>query len=124
MTIVAQGGTVTLNVLYEDGTGALVDPASPLLSIVDADGSTVASGLVPTRLSQGQYYCGYSVPSGAVTGTWEGRFTGLVNSALVTGDDPFDVISAGVALTGTVDILSLDEFKQAWGKSLTDTSHD
>jgi hypothetical protein len=96
MPTVAQGQTVTLDATYQLGTGQLVDPTNPKVSIVDPFGATVVANADPTRHpSVGRFEYDYPVAAAAPLGSWTARWTGTINGTPVQGDEVFQVVAAG-----------------------------
>lgn len=92
---VGQGGTIGLDATYTDGTGALVDPTSPRVDIIDSGDVQLVTDAVPTRSSLGQYTYSYAVGGAAPTGVWRAHWTGVINGVLREADDYFTVVAAG-----------------------------
>lgn len=92
---VGQGGTIRLDARYVDGTGALTNPTTPRISIIDANSVTQVSNATPTQDGTGLFHYDYTVPALGVLGLWTARWTGTINSVNVTGDDFFEVVTAG-----------------------------
>lgn len=92
---IGQGGTITLDAFFKDGTGSLVDPVDPRVSIVDPDSITVVANAIPTKLAVGHYEFDYEVAEDAKLGVWTARWTGSINGVAVTDDDAFEVVAAG-----------------------------
>lgn len=98
---VGRGGTITLDAIFTDGAGNLVDPTDPAVTIIDADAVTQATGLTPTKISVGRYELDYAVDVGAALGVWTARWSGTINSVAVQDDDAFEVVAAGaIAFAG------------------------
>lgn len=108
MASVIQGGTIRLSVLYKDGTGTLVDPASPTLEIIDSTNTSVVAGIVPTHDSVGTYHYDYAVGANAPTGAWIGRFRGTIGGGPQVFDSPFEV-------SGSAWLITLDQLRAAEG---------
>lgn len=120
MLQVGQGGTITLRVQFQDGTGALTDPANPRVAILDPVGAVVESDLVPVRDSLGSYHYDYAVAADAQLGDWTAVWTGSINGVAVQGNEEFEVVGAGMVLPaegGT--LLTVAEYKAATGQSGT-----
>lgn len=92
---IGQGGTIPLDAEFTDGTGALVDPGTPLVDILDPDDVAVVSDAVPTRQSTGRYVFEHEVALDAALGMWTAHWTGSINGVPVVADDPFEVVAAG-----------------------------
>lgn len=115
MPQVAQGGTVRLPATYEDATGALVDPGSPLLDIIDPTNTIVVNDAVPTRDSLGTFHYDYAVAGDAPLGAWIGRFSGIIGGGTVQGDEPFTVVPPGSVGVGQPWLIQLGELQTALG---------
>lgn len=124
MQQVAQGGTVTLTSVYETGAGDLVDPTSPAIDIVDADGTELVTNATPTRLSLGNFSYAYVVPANGDIGVWQAHWTGTIDGLNAGGDDFFNVVTPGAIITSTYDLLTLDEAKAALNIPLADDTFD
>ncbi len=92
---IGRGGTITLDAFCRDGTNALVDPTTPQVSIIDAEGSTVVSLAIPTRVGLGHFQYEYAVAADALLGAWAARWFGIVNGGGVEDEDGFTVVPAG-----------------------------
>lgn len=97
--IIGQGGTITLDAMYRDGTNALVDPVGPKVSILDVNGDVVVSLATPTRVSLGHYQYEYAVASDALLGAWAAQWFGTVNGGGVEDEDGFTVVGSGSIVT-------------------------
>lgn len=97
--IIGQGGTITLDAFFRDGTNALVDPTDPKVSIVDANGDVVVSLDTPTRITLGHYEYEYAVASDAILGAWAARWFGTINGGGVEDEDGFTVVASGSIVT-------------------------
>lgn len=124
MQQVAQGGTVTVTAVYETGTGDLVDPTTPTIDVIDADGTELVTNAVPTRISLGNYSYAYVVPSDGALGVWRVHWGGTIGGLDSGGDDFFDVVTPGAIITSTYDLLTLDEAKAALNIPVADTTFD
>lgn len=124
MQTVAQGGTVTVTAVYETGTGDLVDPTSPTIDIIDADGDELVTNAVPTRISLGNYSYAYVVPADGSLGVWQAHWSGTIDGLTSGGDDFFNVVTPGAIITSTYDLLTPDEAKRALNIPLADTTFD
>lgn len=98
MPSVGQGGTITLRALYRDGTGALVDPVTPLLDILDPAAAVVVNGAVPVRDALGSFSYVHSVALAAAVGNWSARWSGVINGGLVYGTEVFAVGAPGTVV--------------------------
>lgn len=110
---IGQGGTITLDGIYQEGSGQLVDPVDPRLAISDPDETTVASNLIPTRDTTGRYHYDYLVPSAAPLGIWTATWTGTINGVPVTGLDHFEVAEAGSVSFDEDVLVTAEEVAQA-----------
>jgi hypothetical protein len=100
--LIGQGGTITLDGIYEDGTRAAVDPTDPRVSIIDPTGGTFVDLAVPTHVGLGHFAYDFVVPADAELGAWEARWYGLINSVQVGPvDDGFTVVAAGSIVPGS-----------------------
>lgn len=124
MQQIAQGGTVTLTSVYETGSGDLVDPTTPTIDIIDADGDQLVTDATPTHISLGNYSYAYVVPADGALGVWQAHWSGVIDGLTSGGDDFFDVVTPGAILTSTYDLLTLDEAKAALNIPLADTTFD
>lgn len=111
----AQGGTVRLLATYEDATGALVDPGSPLVDIIDPSNTTVVTGAVPVRDALGEFHYDFAIDAAAPLGGWVARFTGVINGGTITGDEPFTVLPPGSVGVGQPWLVQLSELESALG---------
>jgi hypothetical protein len=92
---ITRGSTITLDAFYRDGTGALVTPVDPFVSIVDPDGDTVVNLATPTEVTTGHYQYEYPVASDASLGAWAARWFGTVDGTPLEDEDGFTVLRAG-----------------------------
>lgn len=120
MPQVAQGGTVRLPATYEDSTGALVDPVTPLVDIINPSNVVVVNDAVPVRDSLGEYHYDFTAASNAPLGAWVARFSGTISGGVVTGDEPFTVLPPGSVGVGQVWLVQLGEFAAAMGTASGD----
>lgn len=98
-----QGVPATLSAEYQDATGTLVVPGSPLVSIVDPLGATVVAATPPTNDGVGLYHYTYTIGAAALLGVWTAHWTGVINGVPVVSDDPFEVVAGGtVTFPGAV----------------------
>jgi hypothetical protein len=98
MERVAQGGTVTLTAQFQNGVGDLVDPTTPTIDIIDADGLELVTNATPTRISLGNFSYAYVVPADGPVGIWHAHWGGTVDGAAAGGDDWFNVVVPGELL--------------------------
>lgn len=94
---VGQGGTITLDVVFSDGAGTLVDPVAPRVDIINPAAVQVVTDAVPVTDGVGLYHYDYAVDGAAPLGVWTAHWTGTINGVLVGGDDAFEVVAAGEA---------------------------
>lgn len=92
---VGQGGTITLDATYQEGTGELIDPTDPRVDIIDSDDVQVVTDAVPTNTAVGRYEYDYMVAPDAPLGSWTAHWTGTINGLPVEGEEPFEVVEAG-----------------------------
>lgn len=92
---VGQGGSITLDAYYRDGTGSLVDPVNPLVDIFDSANVNQVLDVAPVRISVGHYAHTYVVPVNGAEGVWRAHWSGVINGALSEDDDYFEVVAAG-----------------------------
>jgi len=95
MLEVAQGGTAHITMFYRNGSGALTDPTTPTVDILDPTGVIVLPDQVPTRVSTGQYTFDYPVAGAATLGNWIARFSGVIDALTVVTDEQFKVVYPG-----------------------------
>jgi hypothetical protein len=95
MIEVAQGGTVRLRASYKAAGGALADPTTPLVDLLDPEGTLVISDAVPTREGLGEYYYDFTAPDDALLGDWGARWTGLIGSDTFEGEEVVTVLAPG-----------------------------
>lgn len=124
MPQVAQGGTVRLLATFEDATGALTDPVGPAVDILDPSNVTVVNDAPLVRDSLGEYHYDFTAAPTAPLGAWIGRFTGVVNGAPITGDEPFTVLPPGSVGVGQPWLVQLSDVKTALNIDPTDTRKD
>lgn len=93
--LITRGATITLNANVKDGTLTLIDPGDLLASILGPNGSTVASGLAPTRISTGIYKLEYSVAIDAPLGAWAVRWACTIDGAPAEQTEGFTVAAVG-----------------------------
>lgn len=103
---IGQGGTITLDAFYRDATGAAVTPTSPLVDIIDANGTVLITDDVPTAIGTGHYEYAYPVDAAAPLGTWTIHWTGTVNGSPLAVDEDFNVVAAGSITTSGNDALA------------------
>lgn len=124
MLQIAQGGTGRLYGEYKDSAGALVDPTTPLVDILNPSGGVVVNDAVPVRDSLGQYHYDFTAALSAPLGDdWTARWTGVIAGGTVTGDELFEVVPVGTVTTGdSTRLVSLEKLKRALGVEGSD--HD
>lgn len=113
---VGRGGSITLDAVFSDGTGTAVDPVGPTVEILDPDDVQVVAPTTPDRNpSTGRYEYDYAVGAAAALGAWTARWSGTINTVVVSDDDVFTVVAAGeVEFPGlTESILTLTEAYRA-----------
>lgn len=121
----AQGATGRLLVEYKDENGDLTDPTTPLLDILNPSNSVVVNDAVPTRDSQGLYYYDFAVPLAAPLGEWTARWSGTINSALLSADDTFLVVEPGeISFGSQANIITLSEYKSLMGIQAGNSTKD
>jgi hypothetical protein len=108
MQTIGQGGTIRLDAIYSDGTGAAVDPTTPRLDIIDPVSTELVTDAVPVKDAVGLYHSDYAVAANAPLGLWRSHWTGVVNSVAVSGDDYFTVVAAGSIVFDPTDISGPD----------------
>lgn len=91
------GTTITLFAQYQDGTGAAVNPGTPLVSIFDPFGEEVAGPDTPTfEGSTGRYSYDFPIPVDApLSDEWAAVWAGVINGAGVESTEVFTVLEAG-----------------------------
>lgn len=99
--LIAQGGTITLEALTSDNTGAATDASALTVSIIDATGTTVVSNASPTHVSTGHYEYAYPVSPTAVLGAWAAEWVGTVGGFPLISDDGFTVVTPPQIITPT-----------------------
>lgn len=125
MLRVAQGGTVRLPAVYRNASNALVDPGTPRVDILDPDDVVVVNDASLVRDDVGEYHYDYAVGAAAETGEWTARFYGVIDSVLVSGDEPFLVVEPGeINPEDPAPILTLAEYKELVGIDPTNTVDD
>jgi len=73
-----QGSTVRLYINFRKNA-ELKDPYDPgTVTLIDAQASTIATGLVPTKEADGVYYIDYAISATAEVGTWTDRWTDVI----------------------------------------------
>lgn len=116
----AQGGTAQLPAIYKDEDGALTDPVSPRVDIINPSAVVVVNDAALVRDGLGEYHYSFTAPVDAPLGHWIARFFGEVNGATITGDEPFDVVLPGSVNADDTNLITLEEFLDAQGKLLAD----
>lgn len=91
------GTTITLFAQYQDGTGAAVNPGTPLVSIFDPFGEEVAGPDTPTfEGSTGRYSYDFPIPVDApLSDEWSAVWSGVINGTGVESTEMFTVAEAG-----------------------------
>lgn len=92
---IGQGGTITIDAEYREGTGVLVDPVTPLVDIINPNSVELVTNATPTRVGTGIYQYAYVVSPSAPLGLWTARWSGAINGVGVSSDDQFQVVAAG-----------------------------
>ena len=73
-----QGSTARLYINFRKNA-ELKDPYDPgTVTLIDSQSSTIVSGLVPTKESEGVYYIDYAISVSAEIGTWIDRWASVV----------------------------------------------
>lgn len=90
-----QGATIELDAEFRDGTGHLVDPATPKISISQPSGTVVVNLATPAKIAVGLYRYSLSLDVAAVTGLWKATWSATVTGTPLTFDDPFLVSAYG-----------------------------
>lgn len=109
---------------YQTGVGDLIDPTTPTVDIIDADGLELVTNATPTRISLGNYSYAYVVPALGPIGVWHAHWGGTIDGADAGGDDWFDVVAPGDILLGTYNLLTLAEAKAALNIAVATTTFD
>lgn len=122
---VGRGGTTTsqMDAYFHDGTGALVDPLTPLVDVIDPSSVVIVDDATPTRIGLGHYHYPYTVPTDAVLGAWRYHWTGTINSVPVSGDDYFTVVVAG-SIDQSANTYASTADLRAWGVTLDEIDDD
>lgn len=117
MLEVAQGGIAHITMFYRNGAGALTDPTTPTVDILDPVGVVALPGQVPVRVDVGQYTFDYPVAAAAALGTWTARFTGVIDALTVVADEQFQVVFPGTITDSSQgsSLASLEALKIAMG---------
>lgn len=77
-TTAEQGKTVTLKINIKKN-GILTDPYTiGTVTLIDSQGSTITSGLTPTKESDGVWKVEYAISATAEIGEWTDRWVGVV----------------------------------------------
>lgn len=104
MPIVARGGEITLNALFQTGSGAAADGTSVSFTLRDPSSVAIEGphGIPPVvdEPGIGEYSFTWSVPIGADLGEWTAEWTGLVLGEQVAGFELVEVVLAGSVSTG------------------------
>lgn len=94
--------------------GALVDPTTPLVDILNPLGSIVVNDAVPVRESLGEYYYDRTAGIADTLGDWSIRWSGVVAGGTLTDIEPFTVVAPGsITAAGATDLVTLEEYKEA-----------
>lgn len=117
---VGQGGTVPLDGTFEDGTGALIDPTTPRVDILNPSGVVLVTDDIPARLATGIYRYDFVVPVNAPIGLWTARWTGVINGGAVQGDEYFIVDLAGSVSFDSSVLVTPDEVGAFMDATLTE----
>lgn len=118
MPQVAQGGTIRLYANYRDGTGALVDPTTPLVDILDPVGAVIVNDAVPVHDSLGSYHYDWTPSGSATIGDWTARWTGVIAGGLQEAEETIAVVASGSITPSDPQMLvSLEEYKEAIGET-------
>lgn len=100
----SQGRTIRLPAEFFEGDQR-IDPAKPLVDIIDPTGTPRVTGAVPMRQSLGVYFYDYRVPRDAPTGTWIATWAAVIQGQVQSGSDEFEVrpaaASPGIAPVAT-----------------------
>lgn len=110
--VVGQGGTIVLDARYRDGSGALVDPTTPLVDIINPSAVEIVTNAVPVQDGTGLFHYNYTVAVAAPLGTWTAHWTGVINGAPVSGDDVFTVVAAGSVTTDEPLLVPIAEYRR------------
>lgn len=126
MAQVAQGGTVRLYGTYRDGTGALTNPVTPEVDILNPQGGAVVTNATPVNESLGVYYYDFTAASDAeVSDDWVARWSGVIGGSTIQGEETFEVVAIGSILPGQGDgLITLAQLKHILGVDLSNTDHD
>lgn len=116
---IGQGGQITLEATYSDGTGSLIDPGTPQIDIINPVPTTVITNAVPVRDGLGLYHYQYVVAAGAPLGLWTAHWTGTINSVSVGADEQFEVVVAGGIGFDPATLCSPEEAAALAGVTLT-----
>lgn len=101
--LITRGATITLGLNAKDGTLTLVDVPDLEATILGPNGSTIASGLSPTRhLSTGRYELDYPVAVDAQIGAWAIRWNGTIDGTDAETTEGFTVVAAGSMSTPVI----------------------
>lgn len=104
MPIVARGGEVQLNALFQTGGGAAADGTLVSFLLRDPSSAVVVGPFgIPPVVDEpgiGEYSYTWSVPIGADLGDWTAEWTGLILGEQVAGFELVEVVLAGSVSTG------------------------
>jgi hypothetical protein len=110
--VVGQGGQIRLDARYRDGSGALVNPVTPLVDILNPSAAMVVTDAVPATDGTGLYHYDYTVGVSAPLGTWSAHWTGVINGSPVAGDETFTVVAAGTVTTDEPLLVPISEYRR------------
>lgn len=97
---IGQGGTITLDAFFTDGTGVAHDPTNVQVSILDTTGAVIVSLDAAVRVALGHYHYEYTVAVDAPLGAMAIQWFADINGVPVTDEDGFTVVAAGSISTG------------------------
>ncbi len=93
---VRQGGARVITVELLNDAGALTDPSSIAITIIDNAGALAVSAAAMTKISTGLYQYGYQLAGNAALGGWTMFFTVTDTSGLIDkteAQNAFEVVS-------------------------------
>ena len=103
MLDVAVGSAVTIPITFLDGS-APAAVTTPVVTVVDANGTTQGTNLTPTYLgSAGQYRLVFTVSPTAALGTWRAIYSGMEGVKPLGGQFLFTVSGLSSAYVATPD---------------------
>ncbi len=99
---VVQGDPINLTANFYDGPGGILsDPSSVSLSIYHdgslVDGPYTYAAAAITKVTTGVYRYAYTVAADAEVGSWEARWTVVIDAVTTVGTELFEVIAGGYA---------------------------